>query len=94
MRGTNSFESHAVENGSGFQTVWIGDTREGDGAWKTERGAPAMPVPTYSVGIEATFEPNPLSPTGRSFHWHWRILSILSKPSERSIRNTNTRNSP
>jgi len=46
----NSFESHVVEQGSSFSTVWIGDTRytrEGDGDWKVERGAPAVPVPTY-----------------------------------------------
>jgi len=46
----NSFESRVVENGSTFSTVWIGDTRytrEGDGTWKVERVAPAVPVPTY-----------------------------------------------
>jgi hypothetical protein len=46
----NSFESRVVENGSTFSTVWIDDTRytrQGDGPWKVERGAPAVPVPTY-----------------------------------------------
>ena len=46
----SSFESHTVETGSSFSTVWIGDTRytrEGEGAWKVEQGAPAVPVPTY-----------------------------------------------
>jgi hypothetical protein len=46
----NSFESRTVENGSRFQTVWIGDTRytrDGDAGWKIEQGAPAVPVPTY-----------------------------------------------
>jgi copper transport protein len=46
----NSFESHVVEAGSTFSTVWIGDTRytrEGNRGWKVERGAPAVPVPTY-----------------------------------------------
>lgn len=46
----HSFESHVVEHGSTFSTVWIGDTRytrEGNGAWEVERGAPAVPVPTY-----------------------------------------------
>jgi hypothetical protein len=39
-----------VQDGGTFQTVWIDDTRytrEGDGSWKVERGAPAVPVPTY-----------------------------------------------
>ncbi|MDP9225886.1 MAG: CopD family protein, partial [Actinomycetota bacterium] len=46
----NSFESHVAEEGSSFQTIWIGDTRytqEGDGSWKVERGGPVVPVPTY-----------------------------------------------
>ncbi len=46
----DSFESHLVENGSRFSTVWIGDTRytrQGKGTWKVERGGPAVPVPTY-----------------------------------------------
>jgi len=46
----NSFESHVVENGSTFSTAWIGYTRytrQGNGTWKVERGAPAVPVPTY-----------------------------------------------
>jgi copper transport protein len=53
----NSFESHVVESGSTFSTVWIGDTRytrEGNGVWKVERGAPAPPVPTY---IWDSFQP-------------------------------------
>jgi Copper resistance protein D len=53
----NSFESHVVESGSTFSTVWIGDTRytrEGNGGWKVERGAPAPPVPTY---IWNSFQP-------------------------------------
>ena len=46
----NSFESDVEQQGSTFRTVWIGDTRytrEGNGPWKIERGAPAVPVPTY-----------------------------------------------
>ena len=46
----NSFESDVEQQGSTFRTVWIDDTRytrEGNGAWKVERGAPAVPVPTY-----------------------------------------------
>jgi copper transport protein len=46
----NSFESEVHERGSTFSTVWIGDTRytrEEQGRWKVERGAPAVPVPTY-----------------------------------------------
>jgi copper transport protein len=46
----NSFESDVEQQGSTFRTVWIGDTRytrEGNGSWKIERGAPAVPVPTY-----------------------------------------------
>jgi copper transport protein len=46
----NSFESDVEQQGSAFRTVWIGDTRytrEGNGVWKIERGAPAVPVPTY-----------------------------------------------
>ncbi|MGH2529235.1 MAG: copper resistance protein CopC, partial [Actinomycetota bacterium] len=46
----NSFESDVEEQGNTFRTVWIGDTRytrEGNGPWKIERGAPAVPVPTY-----------------------------------------------
>jgi copper transport protein len=46
----NSFESDVEQQGSAFRTVWIGDTRytrEGNGPWKVERGAPAVPVPTY-----------------------------------------------
>lgn len=46
----NSFESDVEQQGSTFRTVWIGDTRytrEGNGPWKVERGAPAVPVPTY-----------------------------------------------
>jgi hypothetical protein len=46
----NSFQSHTVEQGSTFRTVWLGDTRytrQDDGPWMTERGAPAVPVPTY-----------------------------------------------
>ena len=46
----NSFESDVEQQGSTFRTVWIDDTRytrEGNGPWKLERGAPAVPVPTY-----------------------------------------------
>jgi copper transport protein len=46
----NSFESDVEQQGSTFRTVWIDDTRytrEGNGVWKIERGAPAVPVPTY-----------------------------------------------
>jgi copper transport protein len=46
----NSFESEVVEPGRTFRTVWIGDTRYtrgGSGPWKIERGAPAIPVPSY-----------------------------------------------
>jgi copper transport protein len=46
----NSFESDVEQEGSTFRTVWIDDTRytrEGDGPWMVERGAPAVPVPTY-----------------------------------------------
>ncbi len=46
----NSFESDVEQQGGSFRTVWIGDTRytrEGNGPWKVERGAPAVPVPTY-----------------------------------------------
>jgi copper transport protein len=46
----NSFESDVEQQGRTFRTVWIGDTRytrEGNGAWKVEHGAPAVPVPTY-----------------------------------------------
>jgi hypothetical protein len=46
----NSFESEVEQQESTFRTVWIGDTRytrEGNGVWKIERGAPAVPVPTY-----------------------------------------------
>ena len=46
----NSFESDVEQEGSAVRTVWIGDTRytrEGNGVWKIERGAPAVPVPTY-----------------------------------------------
>ena len=46
----NSFEARTVEQGSVFQTVWIGDTRytrQQGGQWNIERGAPAVPVPTY-----------------------------------------------
>ena len=46
----NSFESHLVEQGVPFRTVWIGDTRytrEGHSPWKIEGGVPAPPVPTY-----------------------------------------------
>jgi copper transport protein len=46
----NSFESDVENQGSTFRTVWIDDTRytrEGTGPWKVERGAPAVPVPTY-----------------------------------------------
>jgi copper transport protein len=46
----NSFESDVEQQGGRFRTVWIGDTRytrEGNGPWKVERGAPAVPVPTY-----------------------------------------------
>jgi hypothetical protein len=50
LAAPDSFESRVVENGSTFSTVWIGDvryTRQGNGTWKVERGAPAVPVPTY-----------------------------------------------
>ena len=53
----NSFESDVEEQGSTFRTVWIGDTRytrEGNGPWNVERGAPAVTVPTY---IWDSFEP-------------------------------------
>ncbi|MGH2635135.1 MAG: copper resistance CopC/CopD family protein [Actinomycetota bacterium] len=46
----NSFESDVEQQGSTFRTVWIGDTRytrNGNDPWKIERGAPAVPVPTY-----------------------------------------------
>ncbi len=46
----NSFESDVEEQGGEFRTVWIGDTRytrEGNDPWKIQRGAPAVPVPTY-----------------------------------------------
>jgi copper transport protein len=46
----NSFRSGVEQPGSTFRTVWIDDTRytrEGNGPWKVERGAPAVPVPTY-----------------------------------------------
>jgi hypothetical protein len=46
----NSFESDVEQQGSTFRTVWIDDTRytrEENGPWKIERGAPAVPVPTY-----------------------------------------------
>jgi copper transport protein len=46
----NSFESDVDEKDRRFRTVWIGDTRytrEGNGPWRIERGAPAVPVPTY-----------------------------------------------
>jgi copper transport protein len=46
----NSFESDVEQQGSTFRTVWIDDTRytrEGNGTWKVEHGAPAVPVPTY-----------------------------------------------
>jgi copper transport protein len=46
----NSFESVVEQQGRTFRTVWIGDsryTREGNDPWKVERGAPAVPVPTY-----------------------------------------------
>jgi hypothetical protein len=46
----NSFESDVEQQGSTFRTVWIGDTRytrEENDPWKVERGAPAVPVPTY-----------------------------------------------
>ncbi|MGH2579274.1 MAG: copper resistance D family protein, partial [Actinomycetota bacterium] len=46
----NSFESDVEQQESTFRTVWIDDTRytrEGNGLWKVERGAPAVPVPTY-----------------------------------------------
>jgi copper transport protein len=46
----SSFESHVVEAGSSFSTVWIRDTRytrEGGGMWKVERGGPSVSVPTY-----------------------------------------------
>ncbi|HYT80361.1 MAG TPA: copper resistance protein CopC [Actinomycetota bacterium] len=46
----NSFESDVEQQGSTFRTVWIADaryTREGNGNWKIEHGAPAVPVPTY-----------------------------------------------
>jgi len=46
----NSFESDVEQQDSTFRTVWIDDTRytrEGNGPWKVERGAPAVPVPTY-----------------------------------------------
>jgi len=46
----NSFESDVEQQESTFQTVWIGDTRytrEGNGPWKVERGAPAVPVPKF-----------------------------------------------
>ena len=46
----NSFESDVEQKESAFRTVWIGDTRytrEGNGVWKIERGAPAVPVPMY-----------------------------------------------
>ncbi len=46
----NSFESDVEQQGGTFRTVWIDDTRytrEGNGPWKIERGAPAVPVPTY-----------------------------------------------
>jgi hypothetical protein len=53
----NSFEGRVVQNGTTFETVWIGDaryTRQDDDAWKIERGSPAVPVPTY---IWDSFEP-------------------------------------
>jgi len=46
----NSFESDVEQQDSTFRTVWIYDTRytrEGNGPWEVERGAPAVPVPTY-----------------------------------------------
>lgn len=46
----NSFESDVEQQESTFRTVWIDDTRytrQGNGPWKVERGASAVPVPTY-----------------------------------------------
>lgn len=46
----NSFEVRTLDNGTTYETVWIASTRytrQGDGAWKVEQGAPAPSVPTY-----------------------------------------------
>ncbi|MGH2651819.1 MAG: copper resistance D family protein, partial [Actinomycetota bacterium] len=71
----NSFESDVEQQGSTFRTVWIGDmkyTREGNGPWKIERGAPAVPVPTY---IWDSFRP-------------YRDVRILGRASLDGVRTT------
>ncbi len=71
----NSFESDVEQQGSTFRTVWIGDTRytrEGNGHWKVERGAPAVPVPTY---IWESFRP-------------YRDVRILGRETLEGVRTT------
>jgi hypothetical protein len=71
----NSFESEVQQQGRTFRTVWIADTRytrEGNRPWKVERGAPAVPVPTY---IWDSFRP-------------YRDVRILGRPNMDSVRTT------
>ena len=71
----NSFESDVEQQGSMFRTVWIGDTRytrEGNGPWKVERGAPAVTVPTY---IWDSFRP-------------YRDVRILGRATQGGVRTT------
>jgi copper transport protein len=71
----NSFESEIEQQGRTFRTVWAGDTRytrEGNGLWKVERGAPAVPVPTY---IWDSFRP-------------YQDVRILGRASVEGVRTT------